>query len=263
MVYYRRKRTMKKRGMRRPLRRFSRKPTTRGLAKRVAGISRTLRKATEWSDWTQERLGVDAVAPFQQFHINNYSTWLPTFLNGMSSATSQGTLQEVTWVNSKLTMDFNLKADYANITYTVFLVQLKDQFRNNQYDDTTGTITLTAGVHYNSTEGMTMLNKRFFVIRGVRKFTLGNFGVNPATVGDAGGSIDDYKRITFALRPNKKVIRQEAGRRLIGFVGTPAQEALPDPDPSKNYYVLVFNNDASATEAQKINYRAQHVCKSY
>lgn len=263
MAFYRRRRMMKKRGRSSRLRRFSRKPTVRKLAKRVAGISRSLRKSVNWFDWTHQRLNVDAVAPVQQFHINNYGQWSPTFINQLTSAVSQATIQSFVWVSSMISMDFQLAADYANIVYTVFLVQLKDQFRNTQFDDTTGVLTLTAGVHYNSTDGMTMLNKRFFVIRGIRKFALGNFGVNPATVGDAGGSIDDFKRISFRLRPNKRILKQDDARRLIGLGPTSAGDAVPDPDPSKNYYILVFSNDASATESQKINYRAQHVVKTY
>lgn len=246
--------------MRRRYTRTLRRPT---LAKRVASISKTLRKAVNWFDWTQQRLNVDAVAPFQQFHINHYGQWSPTFINQLTTAVSQGTIQSFTWVSSMISMDFQLATDYANMVYTVFLVQLKDQFRNSQFDDTTGVLTLTAGVHYNSTDGMTMLNRRFFVIRGIRKFALGNFGVNPATVGDAGGSIDDFKRISFRLRPNKRILKQDDARRLIGPGQASAGDAVPDPDPSKNYYILVFNNDASATEAQKINYRAQHVVKTY
>lgn len=266
MVFYRRKRYVKKRGMKRRLKRYS-KPTVRKLAKRVRGISRSLRKATEWTDWTEQKPPTDAVSPFQQFHINNYGNWTPTFLQsrmntGANAEVAQAGWSGLDWIRSRVSMDFKLDAEYKNITYTVFLIQLKDQFRNTQFDDATGTLTLTAGVHYNMTEGMAMLNKRFFVIRGIRKFTLGNFGANPTTVGDAGGSIDDYRRVTFRLRPNKKILRQDSSRVLVGPAAAAANSALPDPDPSKNYYVLVFNNDSDATY-QKINYRADHVCKSY
>lgn len=250
---------VKKRGMRSRLRRFSRKrPTTRSLAKRVSRISRTLRKAVEWYDFADAKEPVSAVAPYQQFHVNNYINWLPTFLMSSSfNASNQFAITSLDWMSSRIQLQFKLDNDYDNVTYTTFLVQLKDQFRNDQFNDNTGVLTLTAGVHYNMTEGMVTLNKRFFVVRGIRKFILGNFGINPATVGDAGGSIDDFKRLTFKLRPYKKILRQTAAANIVGT------NSLPDPDPSKNYYVLVFSSDTVPATSQKITYRADHVCKSY
>lgn len=270
MAFYRRRRMMKKRGRSSRLRRFSRKPTVRKLAKRVAGISRSLRKATEWQDWTHQTT-LNNVAPYTQYHVNHYRDWEPTFLM-YANATDptlpwqgQAGWQGIDWISTRLQMEFQMNTDFSNVTYTVFLVQLKDQFRNSQFNDDTGVLTLSERVHYTNANGMVSLNKRYFVVRGIRRFQMGNFGANPSTTGDAGGNVIDYKRVSFRLRPNKKILRQGATRNLIGHNASTPQstDALDDPDPSKNFYVLIFNDDATAETRQTTTIVANHVCKTY
>ena len=108
----------------------------------------------------------------------------------------------------------------------------------------------TAGTTHYATAGYTMVNKKMFKIHYFKTFSLTNFASALGT-SSAGGKA--FKEGYIKLRMNN-LIRNPAGNwRALN-------SAL---DPSKQYYMLVFNDNNSAdTESPTLTYNAIHTFKT-
>lgn len=123
------------------------------------------------------------------------------------------------------------------IRYTMFVVSLKDAGADSTtFDPLTGSLTLANGTHYtNIVSDQVRISPRFFNIHAMRRFTMGYEG----TAGPTADTVSE-RRFVFKLKPKQKLINNPKGN-VFGN----ASFTFPK-DPSQNYWVLLFNDNASA-----------------
>jgi len=150
------------------------------------------------------------------------------------SAADDTTTNQCKYLSSGIDMIVDAAAETDTVNFTMFVVSLKDQ-ATQAFNPTTGLLTLTAGVHYSSLEGMAMVNKTYFNVHKVKRFATGNHGA----ASYVSSALDDSKlrmRTYFKIKPNMTVKNP-----------TGDWKALVCPrDPSQNWYILFFNNDTDA-----------------
>ena len=202
------------------------------LAKQVKALKTSMKKDQQLISYSQtydDNVGADLT----YFQISRFSNWSDTFGAGGNDDDTNNVIWKSAGIDCYLTHQ-NTNDEEENVTYTCFLVSLRDEVGQG-YSPATGNLTLTSGQHYVSLAGMTMLNKKFFKIHKIKRFTLGNFGQN-LNLSAGQKQYGNDMRWYWKIAPNAKIVNPTGDWRLL-----PAS-----PDPSKAYYVLIFNNNSIA-----------------
>jgi hypothetical protein len=175
---------------------------------------------------------ISVVQPYYQYHLNQLmSTWSPIFgSNGLDiSAVDKA------YINSyKLDVRLSQDNEADRIYYSAFIVSLKDQGADSTtFDPATGALLLSDGVQFQSfgNFGRVMVNPKFFNIHAYKRFTMGGRS------GDQ--SAPETRDLSFKIVPKNKLIVNPRGN-----VFQNASFNFPK-DPSQNYYLLLFNDDAA------------------
>jgi len=180
-------------------------------------------------------VNVNLATPYnQQLVSGGFNTMAPLW--GYSS-TDVNTVDKA-YLNSK---DVYVSVRQNNepnlIRYTMFLVSLKDEGADTTtFDPATGALTLASGTHYtNIASDQVRVSPRFFNIHAMRRFTMGYEG----TAGPTADTLSE-RRFVFKIKPKSKMIVNPKGNVF-------ANAAFTFPkDPSQNYWVLLFNDNAGA-----------------
>lgn len=208
------------------------------LTKKVAQLTKQVKKLNTVSYdkitcLLQRQDAASVVTPVYQWHVNaRMDLWTPIF----GSTAADVTNLDKCYINS-YKMDVRLTQDNEpdRIYYTMFIVSLKDQAADSTtFDPATGNLTLADGIHYQTlgTNGRTLVNQKFFNIHAYKRFTMGG------RAGDQ--SAPETRDLSFTIVPKQKLIVNPRGNCLqnVSF-------QFPK-DPSQNYYLLLFNDDAGA-----------------
>ena len=164
------------------------------------------------------------------FNLCNWNSFTPIF-------GSSGT--DVDYANSFYHKSFGIDitienaSETDNISYTCFLVSLKDSV-GSAFDPNTGNLSLTNPTHFWTNQGMCLLNKNMFNIHRIKRFNLGNYG-QAMTIASA-HNYGTIRRFFWKWSPKCKVSNPSGSIRA-------ASSSL---DPSKQYYLIVCNDDSSA-----------------
>jgi hypothetical protein len=183
---------------------------------------------------TIDQTDASVVTPYYQYHVNNLmQSWQPIF--GYDS----GDFSQVNkcYVNSyKIDARLSQGSEADLIWYTAYVVSLKDDGADSTtFDPATGALTLSNGTHFQTmgAQGKVFLNPRFFNIHHYKRFSMG---------GRAGDQSNPVQRdLSFTIVPKQKLITNPKGN----IFGTPGGMQFPK-DPSKNYYLLLFNDDSGS-----------------
>jgi len=198
------------------------------LAKAVKSIQRKMKEKTIMLNYGQQFDNQLISGDFDQFKLSNYSAWSPIF----GTAANDGTANAMVHKSFGIDMYINCNSETDRTNFTIFLVSLKDSARNGIFNNTNGTLSLTNAVDYYSNSGFTLLNKKSFNIHGIKRFQLGNNGVGLGS-STAQTQFGTDRRIYMKMRCNKKVEAAGTDWTTMGC----------SPDPSDNYYLLVFNDN--------------------
>lgn len=231
---YRRKRSSTLARLARP------KKTTaiQALAKQVRGLKLAMKKEAQLVNYYQTggNTGIACSDPLTAINLSLLTSWNAVF----GSSADDNESPSAIWKSGGLDMYFTMYSEYSNINFTLFLVKCKDVMAP-YINLVTGAITLTNGTHFiNSAAagqpgaGLVMLNKKFFDILKIRRFTIGNNSVAPGTSTAQLQSGSD-RRIYFKFAPNTKLVNPNGNWKDV-----PAQ------DPSQTYLLLAFNNNLTA-----------------
>jgi len=222
----------KKASAKKPFVSKTRKPrTTAEVAKLKAAVAKLNKVSYDKVNMRTIEAGSASVTqPFYQYHINNLmNAWTPIFgydANDFSNVNK-------VYVNSYKVDARLIQATEADlIWYSSFVVSLKDDGADSTtFDPATGILTLTPGVHYTTLagNGKVLVNPRFFNIHSYKRFYMGG------RPGDQ--SAPANKDLSFTIVPKQKLITNPKGN-IFGTGGL----SFPK-DPSKNYYMLLFNDD--------------------
>lgn len=245
MVYARR---TSRRPFRRPGRMVRKKGTgkgysTYGLAKRVQGISKQLRINTRKIYWEQRfnrdvdnnPVEIMTLAPHSSVPIPS-EDWAATFEAGTINQ------RKMQWKSFSMDCMVSCASFAEDVTYTAFLCSMTSVGNDLGIFGISG---ITNGVHFSTNDGMTMVNKKYFKIHRVRRFTVSAKALadNPGT--ENPGVKSSYYRWHWKLKFPK-------GRTLVNHDSAETVQDLEFHQlPYYNRFVfLLFNNEASIDEQQ-------------
>lgn len=227
---------------------FTKKPTRKApvrravpkksVTKKVTALAKTVKKLTAIS-YDKVAMAMTAsvsgmTLPYYQWHLNNLmSSWQPIFgydNNDFSDVNK-------CYVNSyKVDARIEQASESDLIYYSLFLVSLKDDAADSiTFDPATGALNLNNPQHYTTAgggNGKVFVNPRVFNIHGYKRFYMGG------RAGDQSSPV--VRDVSFKIVPKQKLITNPKGN-IFGIGGL----AFPK-DPSKNYYLLAFNDDSGA-----------------
>lgn len=197
------------------------------LALAVKKIQSKMKQKTIMLNYGQQ-FDTTVSSDFDQFKLSNYSNWTPIF--GANAA--DGEANKMIHKGFGVDIYLNSSSEPDPIQFTVFLVSLKDDMRAAGFNNTNGTLSLSSGFDYYTQGGLTLLNKANFNIHSVKRCVLGNNGVGLGS-STAQTQYGTDRRFYMKAKTNKTVLNSTGNWRDLGC----------SPDPSDNYYLLVFNDN--------------------
>lgn len=204
------------------------KPTAiNTLAKAVKSIQSKMRKKTIMLNYGQQ-FDKELSQDVDIFKLSNYSNWTAIFGTNANDAHAKTMIHKGFGID----MYLNSSTEPNSVQFTVFLVSLKDEARGFAFNNTNGNLSLSSGVDYYAQNGLVLLNKHSFNIHAIRRCVLGNNGVGLGS-STAQTQYGTDRRYYFKIRTSKKVQNQ----------GGDWKDLDCSPDPSDNYYLLIFNDN--------------------
>lgn len=213
------------------------KPTITKLNAKITRIAKRIKEGTEKVYLNTNGQG-SLASNFYGVNLCDWSTQTPVFDND-PSASAYSKCNKFTWNKLKLDLIYDIGNEYSNVDITTFLVSIKDE-ASKIYDKTTGVLSLTSGEDYKrnsatSNSGQVFLNPKVFNIHYVKRMIMGNSGQNPNTNGNSTEMKYIRRRQTISLSIGKVCHNPYGDIDLLTC----------NQDPSKQYYLLVFNNNLS------------------
>lgn len=216
------------------------------LARSVRTIQRYIKKDQEYLNYSQTWVNQSVSSTYTAFHLNDFSSWGRIFGTTANDDTGNG----VIWKSSGLDMKFTTGNEPANVNFTVMLLHCKDTAKS--LIGSGGALTLTNGDTHYTQSGLTMVNKKFFNILRIKRFSLGNNG-QVASTATAQTQFGTDRRFYMKISPNKKIINPTGDWKNL-------TQSL---DPSGNYYLVVFNdNSALDLESPDMTMNAVHTVQT-
>lgn len=216
------------------------------LAKSVRALQRVVKRDQEYLNYAQTWSDYNVSSNYTALHLNDFSSWARIFGTSANDDTQNGCI----WKSTGLDMKFDTGNEQGNVNFTLMLLHCKDTAKG--LINASGVLSLTAGDAFYTQSGLTMVNKKYFNILKVKRFSLGNHGQTEAQA-TAQTQFGTDRRFYMKLRPNKKIINPNGDWKNL-------TQSL---DPSGNYYLVVFNdNSAVDLEYPHITMNAVHTVQT-
>lgn len=209
---------------------------TASVSSKVTALARQVKKLNTISyDKVQMQLlpvnNATVTQPYFLYHCNALtSNWTPIFGYDAADVQNANKMYVNSYkVDARLTQ--NTEADL--IWYTMFVLSLKDDGADSTtFDPATGNLNMTDGIHYNRSpvNGKVFINTRFFNIHKYKRFYMGG------RANDQSAPVT--RDLSFTVVPKQKLVTNPKGNIFNATSGL----AFPK-DPSKNYYMVLFNDD--------------------
>lgn len=228
---YRRKRFVRKSGgvkaMSRP-----RKTAIQKLASAVRRLQMKNRSEAEYLTFSYgvEPTGIES--PAYIYPLNFYQGMTPIFGVSADDLEANKIIHKSAGLDMRVTLENPVNNEESTIGFTAFLVSLKDDI-GTVFNPGTGGLTLTSNVTHYINQGMAMLNKKMFNIHRVKRFHLTNYNT-ALTASAAQTQYGTDCRWYWKVALNKTIQNPQGNWKSLS-------SAL---DPSKQYYVLIFNDNA-------------------
>jgi len=221
------------------------------LAKAVKKLQNKDKTDAQYLNFTQQTFEQNLVAPVGIVNLSDFSGMISTFGTSANDNVDNRIIHKSVGMDIRVTLENAINNEESTTGFTAFLVSLKDQV-GNVYNNLTGGLTLTLGATHEIIQGMVLLNKQIFNIHKQKRFTLTNY--NQALISPAGQSqYGTDHRWYWRLPINKTIINPRGDWKQLGC-------AL---DPSKQYYLMVFNDNSSADlESPALSYVNVHTFKT-
>lgn len=227
----------------------SSKPVVKSLVTQVAKIKKQLKQGTE----IQHLYGsysTTVAADYYALNLCNYNALVGCF---GSSGNDYNFVNK--WKSNYFLIDLMLNANNEpnDVNMSLYIVSLKDS-ASRLYDKASGVLTLASVNDYimntASSLAQTLVNPKEFNVHWSKKLIIGNnniAGFAPTGTGD------DTVKNTY-----RKLIKIRTGHMVYNPISD-VKSLTCDQDPSKQYYLLVFNdNIATDVESPSINVTLMH-----
>lgn len=207
--------------------------TTRVLAKSIKALQKKINKQGVDLYYKQTFDGQYISADALSYNVCDYNNYTNTF----GSSADDDVYNKIKHLSSKMDIYINMYNEYNNTQFTAFLVSLKDEI-GSSFNPSTGGITLTADQHYTKVStysGLVHLNPLYFKVHRVKRFIVGNNGTAAGTATAERQSGKSDIRWSWNVRGNRTIVNPVGNWKAL-------RSTL---DPSKNYYVLLFNDNSA------------------
>lgn len=221
------------------------------LAKSVRTLQRVVRRGHQIQNYFAGESRVNVSSNYTAFNLCNYNGMSPIFGADADDDNNQMIQHKSFGLDTYFSLENSINNEEDTISFTVFIVSLKDSI-GSAFNPSTGGLSLTDGIHYASTNGLTLVNKKLFKIHHVRRFNLTNHGT-ALSQPSAQTQFGTDRRLYFKVNPNN-VIQNPSGdwKDLSSAV-----------DPSKQFYMLVFNDNSVADlESPCVSWSSVHTMKT-
>lgn len=229
----------------------SKPSAVQALAKSVRSIQRKMRNQHQLLNYKQSGSQDSMSADYNYYNICNYNGMTPVFGTDADDDNNYKIVHQSVGMDFYLSLENTINNEKDTIGFTIFLVSLKDHI-GSAFNPSTGALTLNANQHYVIQNGLTMLNKKCFNIHKVKRRVFTNHGTslsNPSAQTQSGTDCRWYWKIGL-----NKVIQNPTGDWKT------LSSAL---DPSKQYYVLIFNDNSSFDgENPSMSYNFVHTMRT-
>lgn len=154
-------------------------------------------------------------------------------------------------IDIELTLENTLNNEESTTRFTTFLVSLKDSV-GSAFNPSSGALTLLPDIHYYmQAGGQCLLNKKIFNIHKIKRCTLTNYDT-ALTASAAQSQYGTNYRWYW---------KQSIGKVISNPIGSWDQLGT-GLDPSKTYYILIFNDNSTADlENPQVRMSAVHTLK--
>lgn len=215
------------------------------IVKRVRKIEKAVKEQTRklyLVNQSQDQVQ-NTLLPFIQFRLtafNNDVSALGTDQNDLLGAKVK--LNKIQ-MHGRVSLE-GVDNEEETLNLTMALVSLKDDFAY-KLDESNGLLTLVSNEDYYQYSGWTYLNLDVFKVHKIKHLTLTNHGADLGTSGAQTQMGTDYN-FNWNVRPNAII----QARRTTSATTESWKTLICPSDPSKNYWLLVFNDDSSVDVEQ-------------
>jgi hypothetical protein len=221
------------------------------LAKSVRTLQLANKKQHQYQNYRVSDSSVLVVQPYNYFNLSNFSAMTPIFGADGDDDNNYKAIHHSFGMDCHLTLENPVNNEENTIGMTIFLVSLKDDI-GDAFNPASGALSLTSGEHYVSTNGLTLLNKKCFNIHKIMRKTLTNFG---GALQTAGAKSQGGADVRFYIK--------HSPRATITNVKGDWKVLQSAQDPSKQYYLLIFNDNSTLDgESPTFQYNQVHTMKT-
>ena len=221
------------------------------LAKSVRSLQLANKKQHQYQNYTVSESNVQLTNPFNAFNLCNFSGMTPIFGIDGDDDNNYKAVHQSYGMDCYLTLEHPASNEENTTQFTIFLVSLKDDI-GDAFNPATGALTLTSALHYYQQNGLCMLNKKCFNILKVMRKTLTNFGTS---LGTAAAQSQHGVDCRFYIK--------QSPRSVITNVKGDWKQLSSAQDPSKQHYLLIFNDNSSLDgEYPTLTYNRVHTMKT-
>jgi len=212
----------------------SKNPSNKQLVKAVKALEYKVNQKQVFLNY-QQSFSTGVTADCTVFKLSNFSNWSAIFGSDANDGNGNAIIHKGFGLDMYLSLENTLNEPDTTM-FTIFLVSLKDEYNSNSnnFNNVTGDITIAPGFHYAVNGGLVMLNKKVFNIHAIKRRVLTNHGtaLTAPSAQTQGGT--DF-RCYIKHRVNKKIVAPYGDWKSLACPG----------DPSKNYFLMVFNDNSS------------------
>lgn len=221
------------------------------LQTQINRINKRLRREDEYINLGQWRDNAQLVADYVAVNLSNFNSMDQIFGTSTNDTEANKMIHKSFGLQIKVALENQLGASELLTTgISMFLVSLKDE-ASSIFNPATGALSLGINSSYYTTRGYTLLNKKYFNIHKKKFFSLTNHGsalIYSSAQTKYGSNYECY----WKWRPNKVITNPTGDVYSL-------QSAL---DPSKQYYLLIFNNNSNtANGSPTLTMNAVHTIK--
>lgn len=221
------------------------------LAKSVRSLQLANKKQHQFLNYRRSASGEVIQSDVNIFNLCDYTNMTPIFGADGDDDNNYKIQHQSFGMDCYLTLENAVNNEENTIGFTVFLVSLKDDI-GSAFNPNTGVLSLSSGDHYHTLNGMTMVNKKCFNIHKVIRRTLTNFNSNLSIAGAKSQGGADCR---FYLK--------HSPRSTITNVKGDWKAMSSAQDPSKQYYLLIFNDNSLLDgEWPSFSYNQVHTMKT-
>lgn len=235
---------------RRYRRKAAAKPSVTKLARAVTSLQRANKREAVWNQLTRT-YNANVQSDYMYYELDRFNAMTLQF----GTSTNDYHSNKVVNYSDLLRVNVNLAnggvTETGRIQFYCALVSLKDEI-GSAFNPATGALTLTSGTHYWQSQGLFVLNPKCFKLHAAKRFVLDNQGISLAT-STAQTQYGTDMNFDMFLKRNA----------MIQTTGTDWGLMQCPPDPSKNAFLIIFNdNSALDVEYPALNIAHKKVTKT-